>query len=165
MNTGSKQGEYMAKYIFFFLMILTASCANEGRIPERNEIVALPTFLGKYVISGFSVGDRPESGEFYKLTQIVSSSGSKEQYELMLKDANPAVRVMGLVCLRKENYDSSALNDDTAEILALPFGCGGIHMTIGEFSVRLHEDEIFRACFCESVETAGHLISRKGGTH
>ena len=149
----------MIKYISVFLILLVASCSNEEKIPERDKIVSLPTLRDKYIITGFAVGDLPKSGEFYNLTQLVSSTGSKEQYDIMLKDPNPAVRVMGLVCLHKKGYSPSALHSDVAEIIAAPFGCGGFHMTVGDFSMKLNEDEVFRACFCENIETAGRIVA------
>ena len=157
-----KKERHMKTCTLVLVAFLASSCASTSIIPFRDEIVSLPTFLGVYTISGFAVGDGPEPGEFYELANVISSTGSRKQYESMLKDTNSAVRIMGLVCLYKQNHESSVLQNDTARIIALPFGCGGIHMTVGEFSIRLKEDEVFRACYCESGENAWRIISQKG---
>ena len=147
--------------ILVLIACLTISCVSTPVIPLRDEIVALDTFLGNYVISGFAVGVGPDPGTFYLLSKRIAEEGNQEQFKLMLKDPSPAVRVMGLVCLSKHYYDFDVLQGDTAIITALPVGCGGIKMTVEEFSVRLKKDETFRACFCENEEDAWRLLSQK----
>ncbi len=147
--------------ILVLIGCLTVSCVSTPVIPLRDEIVALETFLGNYIISGFAVGVEPEPGEFYLLSKRIAEEGSQEQFRLMLKDSCPVVRVMGLVCLSRRRYDFDVLQGDAVTITALPFGCGGIKMTVEEFSIRLKKDETFRACFCESEEVAWRMLDRK----
>ena len=146
------------------VVLLTLSCTSMISVPFREEIVSLPKFTGYYTISGFAVGDGGEPGEFYLLAKHVSKDGTQSQFETMLGDSNPAVRVMGLVCLSKNNYDFDTLQGDEGKILALPFGCGGMYMTLEEFSIKLKQDAVFRACFCESEERAWRAVRAANGS-
>ena len=140
--------------------MILSSCHSINTTPLRDEVVALPTFLDKYTISGFAVGVGPEPGQFYLLSNQISEVGNENQFRQMLTDSCPAVRAMGLVCLAKHNYSFDILENDKTEILALPFGCGGISMTLEEFSEQLKNDLEFRACYTGPDDFAWEMINK-----
>ena len=143
-------------------VVCLLSCkTSDLKIPYQDKIINLPMYGNEYGIDGFAVGVGPKPGAFYLLSKLVSATGSRETFENMLHDENVAVRAMGLVCLLKNDNEIELLKGDDTKILAIPFGCGGEYMTLEEFSRRLMEDDVFRACFCADEETAWQVVSNE----
>ena len=97
----------------------------------------------------YRVGWALEPGDFYKLSQECLREGTVESFKAMLKDENPIVRVMGLICLAKsvnaEEFSVIAkrLFADNAQ-LRYTNGCVlNQRMTVGVIAERLAEHKFF----------------------
>lgn len=94
------------KYLFAALVACVAlvCCKSEGKLhhPDkklihyRDEIVGLFSYEEVYHIDGSVVGAGASPGAFYTLAKKVSEEGEEKGFRAMLKDSNPAVRIMGL---------------------------------------------------------------------
>lgn len=145
------------KGLFSALVALVSlvSCKSESKLSPpaenlihyREEIVDLFSYEGVYHIGGSVVGAGASPDAFYILAKKVSGEGEDKEFRSMLMDSNPAVRIMGLVCLAKHGLDIPILEGDNAEVMAIPTGCTGKQISVEEFSKLLRDDSEFRSGF------------------
>lgn len=131
--------------------LILVACGGKSSVPHRDEIEDLLLFQGVYHIGGWAVGAAGEPDRFYLLAQKISKEGKEEDFRTMLKDTNPAVRAMGLVCLAKNEKEYPILVGDDSKVTAFSFGCVGETMTMEQFSIRLSKDKNFRAGFVNEI--------------
>ena len=97
-------------------------------------------------VSSIAPGWSPP-GEFFLLSEDLLHYGNEEDFKKLLKDVNPVVRVMGLVCLAQTDFEKYAPTlrtflIDKAEI-DLAHHCTIGRTTVSEIAERLLKDPNF----------------------
>lgn len=86
-------------------------------------------------------------GEFYKLSVELLRYGSEDEFEKLLKDENPLVRVMGLVCLAQLDFEkhTQTLRAHAIDkaVVTLAHGCEISHPTVGRIAGMLLKNPDF----------------------
>lgn len=116
------------------------------------------------MVTGEAVGYAASEGEFYRLSKIFLKSGKVEYYKWLLKDKNPVVRMMGLVCLAQtlsraefENIARSQANDN--ERVDYMMGCFILHATVGKIAAELVKDPNFFGSYSQSKITLKQITN------
>ena len=80
-------------------------------------------------------------GEFFKLSEELLRYGSAGDFERLIEDKNPVIRVMGLVCLARADPERSAavlpLHFGDKGIVHVSHNCVTYEATVGEIAGRL----------------------------
>ncbi len=76
---------------------------HAGRRTQAQHVVALTIERARGLdrIESAAVGDDGRTGDFYYLMQVLIAEASLADFEGMLREAEPAARVMGMACLAK----------------------------------------------------------------
>lgn len=98
-------------------------------------------------ISSATPGWASQPGEFYRLSVELLRYGSADEFEKLLKDENPLVRVMGLVCLAQLDFEkhSRTLRAHAIDkaVVTLAHECVISHPTVGRIAGMLLENPDF----------------------
>lgn len=129
---------------------LLASCCTEPKSESLQNLITycVPKSDGIYLIGGRAIGASGGKGTFYMISELLTDAPPHvQQFKELLKDPDPAVRAMGLVCLGKSGHGIEVLHGDHAEIEVLSHGCLSQLMTLEAFSKTLKENKHFRYSF------------------
>lgn len=151
----------MRRQICLFFVAVTMSpggCARiHGQTVDRTQTFRTPdkryevrSIVWKLrslkLVSSATPGWSPP-GEFYKLSLELLRYGSEDEFEKLLKDENPLVRVMGLVCLAQLDFEkhSQTLRAHAIDqaVVALSDGCVISHPTVGRIAGMLLQNPDF----------------------
>jgi hypothetical protein len=87
------------------------------------------------------------SNDFYLLSREFLTKRTEKDFRLMLRDRNPVVRAMGLLCLAevdaREHYLALLYHTKDEEEVYLHEGCVVSKITVGEFARRLLKNPHF----------------------
>ena len=108
-----------------------------------------PLFSKLWAVKSLSNYDRGFGGsnDFYKLSKEFLRKRTVADFKLMLRDRNPVVRAMGLLCLAQADVDEHYLvllsHTKDKEEVYLGEGCIVSKITVGEFAQRLLSNPYF----------------------
>jgi hypothetical protein len=125
---------------FLTLLIVSANCLAQNTEAERKTV--FDAAVGKVrlidTVAGSAVGFILVPGEFFKLSTECLANGTPDDFKILLKDDNPVVRVMGLVCLSQsapnEYAEISKQYSKDRAIVKYQIGCVIQRATVGEIS-------------------------------
>lgn len=143
---------------FVTITILLGGCVRiQGQAVDRNQLFHTPNkryelrsivwkLRGLKQISSATPGWSPP-GEFYKLSVELLRYGNEDEFEKLLKDENPIVRVMGLVCLAQLGFEKHAptlrAHVPDEEVVALAADCSVVNLTVGRIAGMLLKNPDF----------------------
>ena len=95
-------------------------------------------------VSGYAVGYAMVPGAFYTVSLILAEPFDEGQFLEMVRDDNPVVRAMALICLArhdKTRYEETirSFYADRAEVEYMPYGCIVSHTTLDRLAKSILE--------------------------
>jgi hypothetical protein len=95
-------------------------------------------------VAGYAVGPALVPSGFYTISLILSEPFDEDQFLGMVRNDNPVVRAMALICLArhdKTQYEETTRSfyADRGEIEYLPYGCILSHITLGQLASSIIE--------------------------
>lgn len=143
------------------LIILATTSSNQAQSLNTNSKAAISVKIAQSgsfesVLSNvrlldsvsYRIGWTLEAGEFHRLSQEALKHGSVDDFKALLKDENPLVRVMALICLAHsvdtERFAviAKALFADDARV-EYTNGCTLRRGTVGSIAEQLAENRFF----------------------
>jgi ankyrin repeat protein len=96
-------------------------------------------------VSGYAVGVAGAPGAFYTISLILSEPFEEDRFRKMVRNDNPVVRAMALICLARHNrtrYEDTirSFYTDRAEVHYMPMGCIMGRTTLGKLARSILED-------------------------
>lgn len=136
---------------------------HAGRRTHAQRLVAMTIERARGLdrIESAAIGDGGETGDFYYLMQVLIAEGSLADFEAMLRDAEPAVRVMGMACLA-QRYPARAA-EVLPERIYRPYiletmsGCFVLDQSEGDIAYELLRD----SDYFDSSSTTQPLLSER----
>jgi hypothetical protein len=176
-----KQNLALLSFLTFSLLVTNSSAQTQSRNASGNSRITASLSQSRSFESvlkrvrllnsvSYRIGFTLEAGEFHKLSREALKNGTVQDFEALLKDENPIVRVLALICLAQsldaEQFGSLAktLFADDARV-KYTNGCMlNQSGTVGEIANDLRKTDSFLPMMIKAaVDESGRERRERGG--
>ncbi|MHC4508711.1 MAG: ankyrin repeat domain-containing protein [Planctomycetota bacterium] len=127
--------------IYYYRHLLESRDAGLDRLMRE---VAARHLQDLKTVSGYAVGFAGAPGEFYTISLILSKPFEEDQFLKMVRNDNPVVRAMALICLARHDrtrYEETirSFYTDRTEVRYMPYGCSVTRTTLDQLARNILE--------------------------